>query len=71
MNINCLNDYKAVIVPIKNDVIHYKLTMIGQYTNKITNGRPVYILIDQMADQYAVIFIGTKKNSMNIPQKKF
>ena len=38
---------KQLIVPNKKDVIQYKLPMIGQYTYLITNGRPVYILIDQ------------------------
>ena len=36
---------EALYIAYKNDVIQYKLLMIGQYTDKITNVRPLYILI--------------------------
>ena len=41
------NLVELFVVPIKNDVIQYKWPMIGNNTDLITNGMPVYILIDQ------------------------
>ena len=38
--------FRSFLLP-KNDVIQYIWPMIGQYTDLITNDRPVYILIDQ------------------------
>ena len=50
---------EALYSAYKNDVIQYKKSILGLYTDKIINGRPVYILIDQ----WTSFFIGTIKKA--------